>query len=230
MAGADGYLSWEFPMLGSPVYLDGVALMDSAASPVFNWTPGQAGTRFAMADGGHLQQYQFIGGDAPLMGRPLEIPMVMQHNYQEDYQRLLEAEAIGPRRFWFGLWLTTVWYIPGKNAGQTAWKTDRRLPYALAGVTHATHPPIVKIDGVAQDILTTGTPGDGEAVVPEAGGFGSITLPAAITGEYLTLFCPFELLVTVEGPSFANPQANLITYSATLREVQGSGNYTGATE
>lgn len=230
MPGTDGHLSWDRRMLGSLFYLDGVLLMDSAAAPVLNWSPGPAGTRFGMADGGHIQQYQWIGGDAPLMGRPLEIPMAFQHNVEVDYFRMLEAEAAGPRLVWFGLWLVCTWYIPGKNAGQTTWKTDRRLPYALPGVTHATHPPSVTIDGTEQDILTSGTPAAGEVVVPEAGGFATITAPADISGTWLSLKCPFELQVTVEGPSTGNPQANLITYAATLREVVGSGGYTGATE
>lgn len=229
MPGTDGYLSWDADTLRGPCYLNGVALLDSQAIPVPGWNPAPVGTRFGMADGGHVQQYQYIGGNAPLLGRALEIPIQMQHNREDDYWRMKEAEAFGPHRFWFGLWLDCSWYIPGRNAGQTTWKTDRRLPYGLPGITHATHPPVVLIDGVEQDILTSGTPGAGEVVVPEAGGFASLVAPAGITGEMLVLRCPFELLVTIEGPSNAVPQPNLWTYTTTLREHLGSGDYTGAT-
>jgi len=233
MPGVDGYIgtpAWDVRQLLDGMFLDGVALLDTAGHWPASWTPGTAGTHLPTMDGGAVVQYQWIGGDAPLMARPLEISLTLQHNIEADYFRMLAAEAAGPRRFWFGLWLTCMWYIPGRNTGQTAWKTDRRFPYSLTGITHSSHPPQVLIDGTAQSIITTGTPTTGQAKVPTTGGFGAITLPAGITGEYLELRCPFELLVTVQGPSTSNPQANLLPYSATLREVQGSGDYTGATD
>lgn len=230
MPGVDGYQSWDDRTL-SALCLNGVALLDSTATVPASWSPESPGTILATMDGGGITQLFTPGGDCPIMNSALKVSITMQHNRQDDYRRMTVAEGFPPARWWFEVWLACKWYIPGKNTGQTTWKTDRRLPYggAVPGVTHATHPPRVEVDGVAQTVITTGTPTTGEVLVPESAGFASITTPAALTGELLVLWVPFELLVKISGPSTDNPQANLLAYSATLEEVQGSGDYTGAT-
>lgn len=230
MPGTDGYQTWDASALRS-LCLNGVALLDSVANIPASWSPESPGAILPTMDGGGIVQLQTPGGDCPIMSSALKISITMQHNREEDFRRMSVAERFPPVRWWFELPLPCLWYIPGKNAGQTTWKTDRRLPYggAVPGVTHATHPPLVMVDGVAQTVITTGTPGAGEVLVPESAGFASVTTPAGLAGELLELWVPFELLVKISGPSTNNPQANLLAYSATLEEVQGSGDYTGAT-
>lgn len=232
MPGTDGYLGtppWDITMLRGGIRINGAALVETSMWPI-NWTPqGTPGTRHRMMDGGDIVQHQWIGGDCPLnLGRPLSIPVTFQHNSEADWKTLCRVELTGPVRIFLGLWVVDLWYIPGKNTGQTLWKCSRQFPYALSGVTHASHPPQAYIDGAAQTIITTGTPSAGQVKVPQAGGYQAITTPSAITGEFLELWYPAELLVTIEGPNTGNPQANLLTYAATLQEVQGSGGYTGA--
>jgi hypothetical protein len=231
MPGIDGYQTWDGSVLRALV-LNGAPLLDSAGSIPSSWSPDSPGTILATMDGGAILQLQTPGGDCPVMFSALKVSITMQHNREEDYRRMCVAERFPPVRWWMELPLPCIWYIPGKNTGQTAWQIDRRLPYggAVPGVTHATHPPRAEVDGVAQTIITTGTPTTGQVLVPESAGFASIVTPATLTGELLVLWVPFELLVKISGPSTNNPQANLLAYSATLEEVQGSGDYTEATE
>lgn len=182
--------------------------------------PGIGPARLLTEEGGTVVQYRWTGGRAPLSLGARELQLQLAADTLDDYldlQRVL-LDLAGLRLF-LEVPMVDRWYIPGRSPGQTTWLTSRRLPYGLhASVTRESHPPIVRVDGVEQDVLSSGTPTSGQVVVPDAGGWSEITTPLDLTGTYLELLYHPEL-VFVGAAEFAVPSYNELSVSLPAAEV-----------
>jgi hypothetical protein len=107
-----------------------------------------------------------------------------------------------------------------KDAGQTTWKTLRRQPWHITGVSHATRPPAVLVDGLELTVVT-GSPSSGEAqVLDEGGAIGTITTDTDDTdgAEWLELRYHPVFLVAVANVSRTLQDVNFWQVDADFAE------------
>jgi hypothetical protein len=150
--------------------------------------------------GTNIHQGTYLGGDAPVNLAPMEVQCKFSIADKDEAFRLgelLSMGAIAPQDFFPGIWISDVWYIPVRGAGQTTWRTSRQLPYDIVDILHlGDYTPECMIDGVAQTLVTTGTPDAGEFKVEAGVESESIVLPSGISGSYLTLRYPPKMMLT----------------------------------
>ena len=216
-----GYANFTgLPVLTTNSVLDGVAL-DGQVIPISeSW---ERPTRvLRMADGSHVVQRRL--GDVDRATRsPLFFQFEMTIDHESDYRRLMEIAHSGRVVLFFAsVPVIDTWYIKHAPGSQATWKTTARVGWGLPGVSHSKHPPEVQIDGVAQTIITSGTPTAGEAKVPEtqsgAQNWETIETPAGLAGTRLTLLYWPEMLVTFASPVQSIPVRNRLEFVATLEE------------
>lgn len=206
-----GYWFWDVQMLRGGVYLNGEIIHRGAMVPLTRSGDSPARTLTTLA-GTQVLQRIGIGGDAPLNLRPLTFSARFSCDSEADYFRLVGAADSGTRVYLMPhLWIEDRWYIPGANPGQTTWRTSRRLAHHLPGYSYdfASRQPQVLVDDVPQTVLSSGTPGAGEVVVPDTGGYVEVVTPAGLSGSYLALRYAPELVATLE-VRWQNEQGNLL--------------------
>lgn len=186
-------------------------------------------------------QSRWVGADQPLDIAPWSGSIKINAKWEEEAQAIGDALSVGePQRVFFGRWQTDYWAVEGAAGAQTEWRTSRGLPYdlpaPLGAADWAAYVPQVKLidtAGVAveQTVITAGTPGAGEVLVPDTGGgtYETIQTPAVstLTGmRWLALYYPAVLhCVVVEKASY--PVANGLEWVLGFRELP-AGVYEGA--
>lgn len=187
MSGPAGWTDLIFRHGG--VWLDGVQIFGGLASPLVS-LPVLCGSD-PIETMANLDQVQLrlLGAKAPVGAPPVEIPIQFTVDSTEEYELFLtRCERGFPVELWPAWPLFDQWYLPVRDVGQTEFEPRRKFPWgAISGISHATRPPIVKVDGIEQTVVTSGTPGTGEVLVPESSGWQVIEAPAALTGTWLQL-------------------------------------------
>lgn len=219
-----GYLEWTADHLtGGGVtgpMIDGRVLASTPETLSWSREPDVIGIR--MQDGSSVVQRRAVGPDAPVGMSPFRGTFALRMVDEGDYWALEEASQAGrPVQFWPRWWQSDVWEIAAGGAGRVEWRTSRRLPYQLAGVTQATMPPVLLVDGVALTLVAS-APGAGEGVVPT-----SNTDPFTATVETddlagsarLVLRYPAEYYVLIRSISWAVQEPNLIVATLELEET-----------
>ena len=228
MAPEGGPLFWgDSPPLRAGVWLDGTLIDGGVQLPINEWNRETGAAILPTVGGVDIAQLRWLTGDAPVNLHAMKMSGINFNLVDEaDYWLLHRVASVGqPVNLFFDVPMADYWYIPGKVAGQTTWKTSRKLPWDLTGVTHVTTPPHAYVDSVAQTIIKTGTPSTGEVKVPETGGFGTITTPSGLTGTWLELRYAPQLLVVLRGINFTMQQANFLIVNCPVEEQRG-GLYT----
>lgn len=218
------------PGLSRGLYLDGRFIEGGEVMyPAQDWASPVGATILPTVANTDIAQLRWLGGNAPTNLNPMSLDVEVQITNETDYWIFQRAAALGiPVTIFFDYWIADYWYIPGKASGQTTWITSRLLPWSLDGISHATRPPAALVDGVAQTIVTTGTPGTGEVKVPTSGGdYGTITTPSGLTGTYLELRYPPIFLVVMKNMGNSYRNHNDLRFSVSLVE-QRAGVYTAA--
>jgi hypothetical protein len=179
--------------------------------------------------GNSIQQSTWLGGDMPVNGNAVSGRWGFRIAAEDDYQRFLAAEGRGGAiELWFDMPYSDFWHIPGADEGQTTWKTLRRQPWHIAGVSHATRPPHVFVDGVELTVVT-GSPSTGEVQVLDSGGaIGTITTDTDDTdgAEWLEMRYHPVFLVVVSNVARTLQDVNFWQVEADFAE-HFEGAYTG---
>jgi hypothetical protein len=204
------------------VWFDGAFVRGGGYFPQGFSLDGPAGPALLRtAAGNSIQQSVWLGGDMPVNANPINGRWGFRVAYEADYQRFLAAEARGRAvELWFDMPYSDWWYIPGADAGQTTWKTLRRQPWHITGVSHATRPPAVLVDGLELTVVT-GSPSSGEAqVLDEGGAIGTITTDTDDTdgAEWLELRYHPVFLVAVANVSRTLQDVNFWQVDADFAE------------
>ena len=204
------------------IFLDGRLIDGGAFYPQpFSLEAQAPGAVLATLGHSDITQYRWLGEDVPVNLEPyvvngLEVLLADS----ADYRALKAASNRGSTvALWCDIPIVDQWSIAHAATGQSDWKASRALPWDLSGVTHATRPPVVMIDGVEQ-ALVAASPGAGEAVVPESGGYGVVTTPAGIEGEWLQLWYHPVLRVRVGGCRIVSQAHNALLVSLDVAEVR----------
>lgn len=204
------------------VWLDGVQIFGGFATPLVS-LPVLSGA-VSTETLGQVDQVQMrmLGAKAPVGAPPAEIPIRFTVDQEEEYELFLtRCERGFPVELWPAWPLFDQWYLPARDVGQTEFEPRRKFPWgAISGISHATRPPIVKVDGVEQAIVTSGMPGTGEVLVPDASGYQVIEAPAALTGTWLQLAYWPIFDVRFEEVGQAYEQHNELVFDVKAREVR----------
>lgn len=226
-----GPLKWnQFPVLDGPagavaLTVDGHAIQGSIAPWSQGWSP--AGTRVLMGDGTHAHQLSLPKPKQPITMEPRSGSFEITITHQQDLIRLHRAVNRGsPVLLFMGEFLEEQWLRRNGDAGQTEWRTSRRLGWNGTTRTHETHPPRAYIETagveVEQTIVTSGTPTAGEVLVPTAQTadqfYDAITTPALSAGDYLILQYWPEVLVSMTIQNTYD-QTNDYRIAVTLEEM-----------
>lgn len=218
-----------YPMLHEGLYFDGSFVEGGRINILRDWGSQNGGSLLPTLGDTDILQLRWLGGDAPVNLHPHAFDVEIELTSEADYWLIHRAQAIGAVvPVWWDYWIADLWHIPSKASGQTTWKTSRWLPWNLSGISHATRPPKAFIDGVAQTIVTSGTPTSGQVKVPATGGdFGTIETPSSISGTYLELRYPAVFLMRIQGLALTYQQVNDLRARCSLIE-QRAGIYTPA--
>lgn len=188
-----------------------------AADPPLRLLQTRAGTTVVQAVS--------MGADAPLDLSALEIELEVTAQTQAQFDAIAAAvSATSTLRIYVGAWWRDTWSIAAAASGQTTWQTSRRPAWGLLpSIVHATHPPEVTVDGVAQTVLTSGTPSTGEVVVPTSiaatAATTTITTPV-LAGTEVAMVYPVEWVGVVEA-EYGIAEVNALDISLTIREHLG---------
>ena len=168
-----------------------------------------------------VPQYRWLGTTQPINLEPVSIQFELWLKSEAWYQTLREISESGEVvDGWLDLPVSEVWSVPLKAASQILWKTGRKLPWDVPGVTPSTRPPRVYVDGTEQTVVGSSGPAAGEVYVPTTGGHGEIETPADLSGSRLVLYYHPLLAVRIEGLRLTYREANGLRVSATAREVR----------
>lgn len=204
------------------IYLDGRFVEGGRVYPQpFGLEAPAPGAVLATLGHSDVMQYRWLGADVPVNLEPYTVPgleLVLADS--ADYRALVAAANRGSTvALWCDFPVCDQWRIALAATGQTAWKISRTLPWDLAGVTHATRPPVVMIDGVVQTLVAS-APAAGEAVVPETGGYGAVETPAGIAGTWLQLWYHPVLRVRIGAHRIIAQRHNELLVSLDVAEVR----------
>jgi hypothetical protein len=179
-----------------------------------------SGSVLRMVSGTAVYQFNGLGGDQPVNMHPLETDVRFTASYEEDYLLFEKAAAKGePVDLYLDVYMIDLWLIAAANANQTIWKTSRKLPYSLSGISHATRPPKAFIDTTVQTIITSGTPIAGEVKIPDTGGFQDIETPSGIAGTYLEVRYPALFVVKLLDIRRDYRAANELRFDVSMLEL-----------
>jgi hypothetical protein len=216
--GPANWTSYPFRHLG--VYLDGTQIESGAAYPLGGLQALSGSVAFDTLGNSQIVQTRTLGAKAPLGVSAGEIAVRMNVKDEADYKLFLtRCERGEPVEFWPDWPLFETWSLALRDAGQTEFQTRRKYPWALSGVTHVTRPPLVDVDGTSQTIVTAGTPGAGEVKVLETSGYGTLTAPAALSGDYMTLAYPPVLDVLILSVGMSYEVYNRLEFEVAMQEV-----------
>lgn len=169
-----------------------------------------------------VPQYLWMGEDQPINLEPVRLPLDFVVNGEAGYWALRRVSESGEVvDAYLDLPAEEAWSIPLAASGQTLWKTARRLPWDVPGVTTATRPPKAYIDTTEQTVVATAGPAAGEVYVPATGGFASIETPSGITGSRLVLRYHPLLSARVTDLRLEYREPNGLRVSCTVEEVRG---------
>jgi len=203
LSGPADWTSFQFRHLG--LWIDGTQIEGGAAYPLADLSVLNRSAMLGTVSGTEILQKFWLGQKAPVNVRSTALPVQFNLKNEADYRLIVSRAARGVAVEIYPDWpLMEEWYIPAKDSGQTEWEPARKFPWDISGVTHSTRAPRVYIDDVEQTVITGGTPTSGQAKVPEAGGFGVVTMPSGITGTWLRLeYHPvFTVLITEVGQKY----------------------------
>lgn len=232
MSQTQGPKQWQSlggtPALQLGVYFDGAFVRSSVAGARPYYPEGfqldnVAGASLLQSPiGSNVQQSVWLGGDMPVNANAISGRWQFKIAVEDDYQRFVTAESRGQAvELWFDWPMADHWRIAGADAGATLWRTMRRQPWHIAGVSHATRPPVALIDGVEKTIVTSGSPSVGEIKVTDTGGaIGVIETHPTDTASatWLELRYPAVLLVVVSNVSRQLSDFNHFVVSADFAE------------
>lgn len=189
--------------------------------PVFRLDQAMGGAVLPTLARTDIFQFRGLGGDQPVNLHPFDGDLSVTVNHQEDFDLFEEVAAKGePVDFFFDYWVIDLWRISDATSGQTIWKTSRKLPYSIAGITHATRPPEAFIDEAAQTVITSGTPTSGEVKVPTVSGYADIETPSGIAGTHLKLRYPALMVGRFLDLRRSYTQANDLRFRLRFQEVR----------
>ena len=217
MIGPAHWTSYPFRHLG--VYLNGTQIESGSAYPLTSLAELSGDVSFDTLGNSQIVQTRTLGGKAPLGLSAGDFTLRMNVKDEADYKLFLTCVHKGPVEFWPDWPLFEMWNLDLRTAGQTEFQTRRKQPWTISGVTHVTRPPLVDVDGTSQTIVTSGTPGAGEVKVLEAGSYGTLTAPAALIGDYMTLAYAPVLDVLVTGVGQTYEVHNRLEFEVSMREV-----------
>lgn len=218
----------SFPIFDGPagdiaLTIDGYTIQGAIAPWSFGWsTPGAT---IQMADGTSCHQMAIPKPKQPIAMEPAVGSFDILIAYKDDFIRLRRASGLPNVLVFMGEPLEDQWYIANADAGQTTWRTSRRIGWNGTTRTHATHPPSAYIvtgtTQVAQTIITGGTPAAGEVKVPTAQTadqfYDTITTPALSAGDRLVFGYWPERVVKLR-VSNAYPETNRYVISVEMEE------------
>ena len=222
-----GPLNWPddggTKVLKAGLFIDGVFFHGGSAYPPFNWTEKPMATVLNTLGNTDVFQRRSLGGDAPVSSPTVEGNFRFSLAHEEDFE-LFQRTAMKnlPVELWLDLTFYEFWVIDNANASQTTWRTSRRLPYAISGITHTTRPPKAFIDSTAQTIIKTGSPVSGEVLVPEAGGYAELKTPSGISGTYLELRYAAVVYAAISNIRKSYRVTNKLVLRAEVTEVRGN--------
>jgi len=207
--------------MAGPMYLNGQLLTSAGRAYPTNYQIGPAGNILQTAAGNTIVQLHWTSPDLPVSRRPIPSSLEFVVSDESIYNQLLSASCSAiPSRLFLGTWVSDTWLLSAAASTQTAWRTSRRLPYALPliGRTGDTHwGPKAWVGGVEQTVLSSGTPSSGQVVIPSSGDYyGTVTTPAASTlGGDLVVSYPAEFFARISvSHSFSTANALAISLSA----------------
>lgn len=210
------------PLYKSGIYIDGSPLSGQIQSPISNWAQ-QAGFGVLKTPAGDVLQGRWFGGGIPVNLNPIDFgPLVFTVEKRNDYDRCKQAVAWGaPIAVYFDEEIIDVWHIPSRGTNQVLWRTSRRAPWHLPGISHLTRPPRAYIDSTAQTVITSGVPTAGQVMVPESGGaLIDITTPVAIgAGTLLKLHYRPEFMLKPLQLSQAYQDVNSLIFTMAVEEI-----------
>lgn len=212
-----GFVAWSIVFIEPTLRLGGIVLQGETEDVEIE-EPGGA-THFRMGNGQTVSQSRWTEPDKPLSMQPISARVGIDADFEVDMEALSRANAAGaPLAVLIGDWRADRWSIPGQPGG-TTWTTSRYLPHD--GVTRlvnsGTYAVSARVDGVAQTVITTGSPASGEVLVPPApdGALATITTPAYVGGE-LELELYYQALYLMSLRSFRKSASGPDDLSMTL--------------
>lgn len=225
-----GYLTWDTPVYARPPVLDGAELFlrddgqgrqrpHDLALPA----PGLVFETLGQED---RLQLRWLAADVPVGLRPAEISYPSAWLAEEEtYNLLRRAQLLGQAvTLYPDLPLVDVWSVDRAPAGQDTWQISRPVAWGVvSGITTATRPPVVLLDGTALTDAGSSPPAAGEYFItaPDAAGYSNLeTDPAGIAGTWLELRYHALHRVRVGELSIQLRQPNGLYASVTLSELR----------
>lgn len=180
--------------------------------------------------GTHLHQSFWLGQDAPINLSPIEsFEIDFQHDSMNEYMKILslgELCAFEPQDFCPLIWIPDKWYIPAGGAGRTTWKLSRSTPYDLININYLDdYKPIADVDGTLLTLITSGTPGAGEFLIPQSVESDTLTTDDLTGGSILTLWYPAKFLVCGVNVSQEIPDDNVFEMGLSMKEFLPTRQY-----
>lgn len=217
-----GYLYWDTRILRLGMYVAGRRIKGGLVHPNrADYSRSAPGVLLSTLGHSDVLQVRWFGGDVPVSLEPISVRFSMILSDQADADAITEAQSAGaPVDLWLDLVIADQWSIPHAAAGQTQWKTSRKLPYGLDFVTVANRPPRVFIDDTEQTVIHAGVPAAGEVVVPDAGGYAVITTPAGIVGTMLKLRYHPIIVARVTQADYGHEDVNHLNLQVEIEEIR----------
>lgn len=224
--------AWDTKPFGAVMTIDGVSL-SFLADFGQGGLPRNGGSTLAEIvthARTYITQGKLYGGTMPASVFAREWSCNAAMDREADYYAMHEAWAANRpvQIFVGGMPYVDRWPLGLINAGQTTLETSHPLAYNGTTVTHATNPPKAFIDGVAQVIITAGTPTAGQVKVPTSASGDPqdvITVPSGIAGTWLVLRYPARPICHITSFRDVYQDFNLFVAGITVRELP-MGRYT----
>jgi hypothetical protein len=223
----NGPHSWATEFISEGLWIDGDWFESQRIVPGLSGTVSAAGVALPTMGGTSVEQFFWIGGDAPVGAQRLPtMQMVVALKEEADYWKLEGWRQAGRSApIWFDWPLSDLWYVPSQEVNQTEWKLGRKTAWTLVpGINQTSRPPRAYLDG-SELTLVASPPSDAtEFSLSNTSGFLSMETVVLSPSSYTWLELRYHplLLARLDRVDFQYQDHNRLVFTLQIQEVRGA--------
>jgi hypothetical protein len=219
--------TWSTEFLAEGLWIDGVWFEAQRVIPGLSGGSQAGGVALATMGATQVEQFFWIGGDAPVgVGRLPALQMSVALQREADYWLLEEWRLKGRALdMWFDWPRTDVWYVPGQEDSQTEWKLGRKTPWGLVtGINQTSRPPRAYLDGTELSLVASPPSDATEFSLANSADFLSLETVVLAPATYTWLVLRYHPILTarLNRIDFQYQDHNRLVYSLQIEEVRGA--------
>jgi hypothetical protein len=219
--------SWATDFVSEGLWIDGAWFESQRAVPGMAGSVGAAGVSLPTMGATSVEQFHWIGGDAPVgVQRLPSMQLVVALNDEADFWKLEGWRQAGRSTpIWFDWPMSDRWYVPAQEVNQTEWKLGRKTAWTLVpGINQSSRPPRAYLDGVELSLVASPPSDATEFSLSDSSGFLSLETVVLSPSSYTWLELRYHplLLARLERIDFQYQDHNRLVFTLQVQEVRGA--------